>query len=37
MRLVLFLQLASQYDAQLNYLPEAKTVRNIEYPLIYSK
>ena len=37
MRLVLFLQLASQYDAQLNYLPETKTVRNIEYPLIYSK
>lgn len=37
MRLVLFLQLASQYDTQLNYLPETKTVRNIEYPLIYSK
>ena len=37
MRLVLFLQLASQYDAELNYLPETKTVRNIEYPLIYSK
>ncbi len=37
MRLVLFLQLASQYDAQLKYMPETKTVGNIEYPLIYSK
>lgn len=37
MRLVLFLQLASQYDAQLKYMSETKTVGNIEYPLIYSK
>ena len=37
MRLVLFLQLASQYDAKLKYLPETKTINNIEYPLIFSK
>lgn len=37
MRLVLFLQLASQYDSRLKYISETKTVKNIEYPLIYSK
>lgn len=37
MRLVLFLQLASQYDSQLRYLPETHTINNIEYPVIYSK
>lgn len=37
MRLVLFLQLASQYDGRLRYLSETRTVKNIEYPLIYSK
>lgn len=36
-RLVLFLQLASQYDARLQYKPYTKTVRNIEYPIIFSK
>lgn len=37
MRLVLFLQLASQYDSQLRYMPENKTINNIEYPVIHSK
>lgn len=36
-RLVLFLQLASQYDAQLKYSSEIKKINNIEYPLIYSR
>ena len=36
-RLVLFLQLASQYDSQLKYLSETRIMNNIEYPLIYSK
>lgn len=37
MRLVLFLQLASQYDDRLQYKPYTKTVKNIEYPIIFSK
>lgn len=37
MRLVLFLQLASQYDSRLTFTGETKTINNIEYPLIYSK
>ena len=37
MRLVLFLQLASQYDTQLRYTSEIKSFNNIDYPLIYSK
>lgn len=37
MRLVLFLQLASQYDSELNYTSETGTINNIEYPIIYSK
>lgn len=37
MRLVLFLQLASQYDTQLRYTSEVKSFNNIDYPLIYSK
>lgn len=37
MRLVLFLQLASQYDLQLRYLQETNVINNIEYPLIYAK
>lgn len=36
-RLVLFLQLASQYDSYLRFFPETKCTGNIEYPLIYSK
>ena len=36
-RLVLFLQLASQFDNKLRYLPETKVVENVEYPLIYPK
>lgn len=35
-RLVLFLQLASQYDSQLNYTFRTGKFENIEYPLIYS-
>lgn len=37
MRLVLFLQLASQYDSQLKYMSGTSAVGKIEYPLIYSK
>lgn len=37
MRLVLFLQLASQYDSKLKYMSETKMLNNIEYPLIYSR
>ena len=33
-RLVLFLQLASQYPEQLRYTSEAESVNNIEYPII---
>lgn len=36
-RLVLFLQLASQYDERLNYTPETKRMSNIEYPIIYPR
>ena len=36
-RLVLFLQLASQYDYNLRYMPDTKIVDNIEYPIIYPK
>ena len=34
-RLVLFLQLASQYDERLNYTSETRRISNIEYPIIY--
>jgi hypothetical protein len=36
-RLVLFLQLASQYNNDLRYLPETKNVGNIEYPIVLPK
>ena len=36
-RLVLFLQLASQYNEHLVYTSETKTVSNIEYPIIYPR
>ena len=36
-RLVLFLQLASQYHDNLLYTEEMKTINNIEYPIIYPK
>lgn len=35
MRLVLFLQLASQYDDTLKYISSTKIINNIEYPIIY--
>ena len=35
LRLVLFLQMASQYPDQLHYTNEMKTMNNIEYPIIY--
>ncbi|MBO4582079.1 MAG: hypothetical protein J5701_07335 [Bacteroidales bacterium] len=35
LRLVLFLQMASQYPDQLHYTDEMKTMNNIEYPIIY--
>lgn len=37
MRLVLFIQLASQYDTRLRYQPETGTKGNIEYPIIHSR
>lgn len=37
MRLVLFLQLASGYEAQLTVSDETKQTNEVEYPLIYSK
>lgn len=36
-RLVLFLQLASQYNDDIRYTSEIHTLDNIEYPLIYPK
>lgn len=36
-RLVLFLQLASQYDEELRYTSEVQTINHIEYPIIYPK
>ena len=35
MRLVLFLQLASQYDNDLRFTTETNILNNIEYPIIY--
>lgn len=35
MRLVLFLQLASQYDGNLKFMSETNIINNIEYPIIY--
>ena len=37
LRLVLFLQMASQYPEQMNYTAETKTIDNIEYPVIYPR
>lgn len=37
MRLVLFLQLASQYNDNLRYTLDYKTMNNIEYPIIYPR
>lgn len=34
-RLVLFLQMASQYPEQMRYTNEIKSIDNIEYPIIY--
>lgn len=36
-RLVLFLQLVSQYEAELEFTPETGVINNIEYPKIYPK
>lgn len=35
LRLVLFLQMASQYPEQMLYTDEIKTIDNIDYPIIY--
>lgn len=37
LRLVLFLQMASQYIDQMRYTDEIKTIDNIDYPIIYPK
>lgn len=37
LRLVLFLQMASQYPDQMRYSDEIKTIDNIEYPIIYPR
>lgn len=37
LRLVLFLQMASQYPEQMRYTTENKTIDNIEYPIIYPR
>lgn len=37
LRLVLFLQLASQYPERLRYTAETDMIRNIEYPVIYPR
>ena len=37
LRLVLFLQMASQYPDQMHYTDEKKTIDNIEYPIIYPR
>jgi hypothetical protein len=34
-RLVIFIQLASQYTAKLNYTQRTNSLNNIEYPIIY--
>lgn len=36
-RLVLFLQMASQYPEQMRYTNEIKSIDNIEYPIIYPR
>ena len=37
LRLVLFLQMASQYPDQMHYTDEIKTIDNIGYPIIYPR
>ena len=37
LRLVLFLQMASQYPEQMHYTAETDTIDNIEYPIIYPR
>ena len=37
LRLVLFLQMASQYPEQMRYTDEIKTIENIDYPIIYPR
>lgn len=37
LRLVLFLQMASQYPEQMHYTDEIKTIDNIDYPIIYPR
>ena len=37
LRLVLFLQMASQYPEQMRYTAETRTIGNIEYPIIYPR
>jgi hypothetical protein len=37
MRLVLFLQLASQYNDNLQYTSDYKMMNNVEYPIIYPR
>ena len=37
LRLVLFLQMASQYPDQMRYTDEIKTIDNIDYPIIYPR
>ena len=37
LRLVLFLQIASQYPEQMRYTAETKAIDNIEYPVIYPR
>lgn len=37
LRLVLFLQMASQYLEQMRYTDEIKTIDNIDYPIIYPR
>ena len=36
-RLVLFLQMASQYPDQMRYTDEIKTIDNIDYPIIFPR
>ena len=37
LRLVLFLQMASQYPEQMRFTTETKIIENIEYPIIYPR
>ena len=37
MRLVLFLQMASQYPDQMRFTDEIKTIDNIDYPILYPR